>query len=131
MNNPPLKEPAAVSPTAAVILIGNELLSGRTQDINLKYIASALAGHGITLRETRIIPDDQAVVVDAVNTLRHANDYVFTTGGIGPTHDDITADCIADAFGVALPIHPAAEKILLDFFKDNLCLHIQKLVKIL
>jgi len=107
------------TPTAAVILIGNELLSGRTQDINLQYIASKLAGHGITLRETRVIPDDEAVVVEAVNTLRHANDYVFTTGGIGPTHDDITADCIAKAFGVALPRHPVAEEMLLAFFKER------------
>ncbi len=107
------------SPTAAVILIGNELLSGRTQDINLQYMASKLSALGITLRETRIIPDDEAVVVDAVNTLRDANDYVFTTGGIGPTHDDITADCIASAFGVALPIHPVAEQLLLAYFKER------------
>ncbi len=107
------------APTAAVILIGNELLSGRTQDINLQYIANKLATHGITLRETRIIPDDEAVVVEAVNVLRNANDYVFTTGGIGPTHDDITADCISSAFGVALPIHPVAEQLLLAFFQER------------
>ena len=117
MNDTHPKQEAA--PTAAIILIGNELLSGRTQDTNLKYIASQLCGHGITLRETRVIPDDHQVVVSTVNTLRHAHDYVFTTGGIGPTHDDITADCVADAFGVALPVHPEAERRLLDFFKQR------------
>jgi len=112
-------ESSTSTPTAAVILIGNELLSGRTQDINLQYIATALTTHGIALSETRIIPDDEPVVVDAVNTLRKRYDYVFTTGGIGPTHDDITADCIANAFGVGLPIHPEAEQVLLAFFKDR------------
>jgi molybdenum cofactor synthesis domain-containing protein len=107
------------APTAAVILIGNELLSGRTQDTNLQYIASQLCSHGITLRETRVIPDDHAVVVSTLNTLREAHDYVFTTGGIGPTHDDITADCVADAFGVALPVHPEAKQRLLDYFKQR------------
>jgi len=117
--NTPLDNPNSTAPTAAIILIGNELLSGRTQDINLQYIASKLAAHGITLRETRIIPDDEPVVVEAVNTLRHANDYVFTTGGIGPTHDDITADCIAKAFEVSLPHHPMAKERLLAFFKER------------
>ena len=120
MNTPPnALDNTTRSPTAAVILIGNELLSGRTQDINLQYIAAKLSTHGITLRETRIIPDDKDIVVDAVNTLRNANDYLFTTGGIGPTHDDITADCIASAFGVALPIHPVAEQLLLAYFKER------------
>ncbi|MEE9335239.1 MAG: competence/damage-inducible protein A [Granulosicoccaceae bacterium] len=120
MNTPlSTQDKTTSAPTAAVILIGNELLSGRTQDINLQYIASKLVEHGITLRETRIIPDDEAVVVEAVNSLRKAYDYVFTTGGIGPTHDDITADCIASAFGVALPIHPLAEQLLLAYFKER------------
>lgn len=115
----PNQDTPDTAPTAAIILIGNELLSGRTQDTNLKYIASQLCLHGVTLRETRVIPDDHEVVVSTVNTLRHAYDYVFTTGGIGPTHDDITADCVADAFGVELPIHPEAERRLLDYFKQR------------
>ena len=92
MNTPPnALDNTTRSPTAAVILIGNELLSGRTQDINLQYIAAKLSTHGITLRETRIIPDDKDIVVDAVNTLRNANDYLFTTGGIGPISDSVNS----------------------------------------
>ncbi len=86
--------------TAAVLLIGNELLSGSIQDKNLAHIAITLEQRGIRVRETRIIPDIEAEIVDAVNTLRAKYDYVFTTGGIGPTHDDITSDSIAAAFGV-------------------------------
>lgn len=86
--------------SAAVILIGNELLSGSIEDKNLAYIAKTLEVRGIRVRETRIIPDIEAEIVDAVNTLRSKHDYVFTTGGIGPTHDDITSDSIAVAFGV-------------------------------
>lgn len=104
------------TPTAAIILIGNELLSGRTQDLNLAYIAERLASRGIRLSEARVIPDDRAVIIDVVNSLRACNTYVFTTGGIGPTHDDITADCIAEAFGVDLPIHPEAEARLLNYW---------------
>lgn len=94
------------SPTAAVLLIGDELLSGRTRDINLQQIASYLAPLGIPVCETRIVTDDQAAIVSAVNDLRAAFTYVFTTGGIGPTHDDITADAIAAAFGVEIGEHP-------------------------
>ncbi len=86
--------------SAAVILIGNELLSGSIEDKNLAHIAKTLEIRGIRVRETRIIPDIEAEIVDAVNTLRAKHDYVFTTGGIGPTHDDITSDSIAAAFGV-------------------------------
>jgi len=86
--------------SAAVILIGNELLSGSIEDKNLAHIAKTLEVRGIRVRETRIIPDIEAEIVDAVNTLRVKHDYVFTTGGIGPTHDDITSDSIAAAFGV-------------------------------
>lgn len=86
--------------SAAVILIGNELLSGSIQDKNLAHIAKTLEQKGIRIRETRIIPDIEAEIVDAVNQLRMKFDYVFTTGGIGPTHDDITSDSIAAAFGV-------------------------------
>ncbi len=107
------------TPTAAVLLIGNELLSGRTQDTNLAYMAKGLAAHGIRLRETRIIPDDPAVIINTVNTLRAAYTSVFTTGGIGPTHDDITADCIASAFGVDIDIHPEAEARLMAYWAER------------
>lgn len=105
--------------SAAIILIGNELLSGRTQDTNLAYMATRLADHGIRVSETRIIPDDESVIVDTLNHLRKTNTYVFTTGGIGPTHDDITADCIAKAFGVSIDIHPEAQAILLDYWAER------------
>ncbi|MGE0093853.1 MAG: competence/damage-inducible protein A [Alphaproteobacteria bacterium] len=94
--------------TAAVLIIGNEILSGRTQDMNLNYIAKGLAGIGVRLREARVVADVEKEVVDAVNACRAAYDYVFTTGGIGPTHDDITSPCVAKAFGVELHRHPEA-----------------------
>ena len=102
-----------------MLLIGNELLSGRTQDKNLAHLAVRLASRGIRLSEARVIADDEAAIVAAVNELREKYTYLFTTGGIGPTHDDITADCIAKAFGVALPHHPEAKEILLDYFKSR------------
>lgn len=105
--------------TAAILVIGNEILSGRTQDINIAYMAKGLAGHGIQLREARIVPDVESVIIDTVNALRSENTYVFTTGGIGPTHDDITADCIAKAFDVNIDIHSEAEKRLLAFWKER------------
>src|SRR5690348_4094722 len=86
--------------TAAVLIIGNEILSGRTQDANLAYIAKGLNEVGVTLREARVIPDVVETIVSTVNELRAKFDYLFTTGGIGPTHDDITSECIAKAFGV-------------------------------
>jgi len=92
--------------SAAVILIGNELLSGSIEDKNLSHIAKTLEVRGIRVRETRIIPDIESEIVDAVNTLRAKHQYVFTTGGIGPTHDDITSDSIAAAFGVKNIIVP-------------------------
>ena len=92
--------------SAAVLIIGNEILSGRTQDINLNFIAKTLGDWGIQVREARVVPDIEATIVDTVNTLRKQFDYVFTTGGIGPTHDDITAACVAKAFGVPLYEHP-------------------------
>jgi len=98
--------------TACVLIIGNEILSGRTPDANLAFLAQGLNGAGIRLREARVIPDDVDVIVKTVNEVRHAFDYVFTTGGIGPTHDDITAQCMADAFGVALIVHPEARRLL-------------------
>jgi molybdenum cofactor synthesis domain-containing protein len=99
-------------PTAAVLLIGDELLSGRTRDINLQQIAEFLAPLGIPVKETRIVSDEQDAIVAAVNALRAAYTYVFTTGGIGPTHDDITADAIAAAFGVEISEHPDAVILL-------------------
>ncbi len=91
--------------TACVLVIGNEILSGRTQDINLNHIALTLGSWGIQVREARVIPDLPEVIIEAINTSRAAYDYVFTTGGIGPTHDDITADCVAQAFNVPLIIN--------------------------
>ena len=94
--------------TAATLVIGDEILSGRTKDKNVGYIADYLTAIGIDLKEVRVVADDESAIVDALNTLRAKYTYVFTTGGIGPTHDDITADCVAKAFGVALPYHPDA-----------------------
>src|SRR5207237_7749551 len=89
-----------------------ELLSGRTQDANLAFLAQGLNDVGIRLREARVIPDDPGVIVSTVNEVRRAFDYVFTTGGIGPTHDDITAASIAEAFAVPLILHPEAKRLL-------------------
>jgi molybdenum cofactor synthesis domain-containing protein len=104
--------PVQQTVTACVLIIGNEILSGRTQDANLAFLAQGLNEAGIRLREARVIPDDPAAIVVAVNEVRAKFDYVFTTGGIGPTHDDITAQCIADAFGVKLILHPDAKRLL-------------------
>ncbi len=95
--------------TACVLIIGNEILSGRTQDVNLAFIERTLNERGIQVREARTIPDIEEVIVDTVNAVRSRFDYVFTTGGIGPTHDDITAECVARAFGVPLIMHPDIE----------------------
>lgn len=92
--------------TAAVLIIGDEILSGRTQDTNLRDIARYLTVHGVDLAEARTVPDIMDEIVDALNALRSRYDYVITTGGIGPTHDDITADAVAQAFGVELHEHP-------------------------
>jgi molybdenum cofactor synthesis domain-containing protein len=98
--------------TAAVLVIGDEILSGRTKDRNIGYIADYLTAIGIDLREVRVVADDAAAIVDAVNALRAKYTYVFTTGGIGPTHDDITADCVAEAFSVPLEFHPDAIAVI-------------------
>lgn len=98
--------------TACVLIIGNEVLSGRTQDANLQFLATRLGELGIRLREARVIPDVEDVIVATVNACRAAFDYVFTTGGIGPTHDDITAASIAKAFGVPLVRDREAEALL-------------------
>ena len=94
--------------TACLLIIGNEILSGRTKDANLQFLALELNKLGVRLLECRVIPDVEQTVVDTVNEVRAKFDYVFTTGGIGPTHDDITADCIAKAFGVGISEHPEA-----------------------
>ena len=94
--------------TAGVIIIGNEILSGRTQDSNLAYIAARLNKLGICLLEARVIPDIEDTIIDTVRTFSNAYDYVFTTGGIGPTHDDITTECVAKAFANKLIRHPDA-----------------------
>ena len=105
--------------TAALLIIGDEILSGRTQDKNVAQIASWLNVQGIRLAEVRIVPDIQDRIVEAVNTLRAANDYLFTTGGIGPTHDDITVDAIAAALGVPVVIHPDARAILERYYETR------------
>jgi molybdenum cofactor synthesis domain-containing protein len=102
--------------TACLIIIGNEILSGRTVDANLPHIAKVLGQVGIRLMEARVVADDEDAIVDAVNTCRARHTYVFTTGGIGPTHDDITARCIAKAFGRRFVRHPEAERRLLAFY---------------
>src|ERR1700756_1448281 len=104
--------PAPTIVTACILIIGNEILSGRTQDANLAFLAQGLNEVGVRLREARVIPDDAGVIISTVNKVRRAFDYVFTTGGIGPTHDDITAQCVADAFGLALIVHPEAKRLL-------------------
>lgn len=98
--------------TAAVLIIGNEILSGRTKDANLPFLGTELNLMGIQMREARVVADIEEEVIDAVNTLRAKYDYVFTTGGIGPTHDDITSACVAKAFGQKLIRHPEAERIM-------------------
>lgn len=104
------------TPTASLIVIGNEILSGRTRDANIQFLATALGNIGIPLIEVRVIPDMEDEIVSVVNALRSKTTYVFTTGGIGPTHDDITAVCIAKAFGVSLVRHqPSVEKMELHY----------------
>jgi len=98
--------------TAALLVIGDEILSGRTKDKNIGYIAEYLTAIGIDLKEVRVVPDEEAEIVAALNALRARYTYVFTTGGIGPTHDDITADAVAKAFGVSIDYDPRAVEIL-------------------
>jgi molybdenum cofactor synthesis domain-containing protein len=105
--------------TAAVIIIGNEILSGRTQDTNLAYIAKGLNEVGVALREARVIPDIAETIIATVNELRARFDYVFTTGGIGPTHDDITAESMARAFGVKLVLQPEVHRMFLSYYKQG------------
>ena len=100
--------------TAGLLVIGDEILSGRTKDKNIGTIAETMTTLGIELKEVRVVADDETAIVEAVNALRERYTYVFTTGGIGPTHDDITADCIAKAFGVGIDIDPRAKAMLLE-----------------
>ena len=105
--------------TAALVVIGDEILSGRTQDKNVVQVATWLNDQGIRLAEVRVVPDQSSRIKEAVNALRAVHDYLFTTGGIGPTHDDITVDAIAAAFGVPVIVHPEARKILEDYYRDR------------
>ena len=105
--------------TAALIVIGDEILSGRTHDKNIAQVATWLGIQGIRLKEVRVVADDTSAIVEAVNTLRARNDYLFTTGGIGPTHDDITVDAIAEALGVAVMVHPQARTILEEYYQER------------
>ena len=106
----------SVQPTAAMLVIGDEILSGRTREGNGWHLAKELTEAGVTLREMRVVADDKADIVDAVRTLSDKYDYVFTSGGIGPTHDDITADCVAEAFGDNIDVRDDAHAILIDHY---------------
>jgi molybdenum cofactor synthesis domain-containing protein len=105
--------------TAALAVIGDEILSGRTQDKNIAQIALWLNLQGIRLREVRVVPDVEDAIVEAVNQLRARNDYLFTTGGIGPTHDDITVDAVAKALGVEVVVHPKARAVLENYYETR------------
>ncbi|MGV3490952.1 MAG: competence/damage-inducible protein A [Devosia sp.] len=111
--------PSEAAVTAALVVIGDEILSGRTKDVNIGATADFCTELGIELSEVRIVPDIGAEIIAAVNAVRSRYTYVFTTGGIGPTHDDITADAVAKAFGVALPINPEARAILEARWKET------------
>lgn len=100
------------NPTAAMLVIGDEILSGRTRDANMYFLAGELTKHGIDLQQVRIVSDDSDAIIDAVRSLSDDHDVVFTSGGIGPTHDDITADCIAAAFDVSIDVRDDARAIL-------------------
>ena len=105
--------------TAALLVVGDEILSGRTHDKNIAQVASWLQVQGIRLTEVRVVPDVEGRIAEAVNALRASYDYLFTTGGIGPTHDDITVDAVAAALGVPVVVHPRARAILEDYYTDK------------
>ncbi len=107
------------NPTACLVVIGNEVLSGRTQDANIRFLAARLGEIGLPLREVRVIPDEREAIVRTVNEMRARFDHVFTTGGIGPTHDDITAEAVAAAFGVPWEPHPEAWALLEAYFRPG------------
>ena len=105
--------------TAALLVIGSKILSGRTKDQNIGYIAEYLTAFGVDLKEVRVVGDEEKAIVDALNALRHRHTYVFTTGGVGPTHGDITADCVAKTFGVPIDRDPRALAILHEWVKTT------------
>ncbi len=107
------------NPTAAMLVIGDEILSGRTRDANMFFLAGELTNHGIDLKEVRVVSDDAQAIVTAVTALSGNYDHVFTSGGIGPTHDDITADCIARAFGAHLDVRDDARAILAAHYQET------------
>ena len=107
-----------LSENASVLIIGNEILSGRTIDKNFNFIASKLNEHGISISESRTVSDNEQEIINAINELRKKYNYVFTTGGIGPTHDDVTAESVSKAFNVELEINKEAYKILEDYYKE-------------
>lgn len=107
------------NPTAAMLVIGDEILSGRTRDSNMYHLAGELTKHGIDLKEVRVVSDDEAAIISAVTALSEAHDHVFTSGGIGPTHDDITADCIAKAFSAHLDVREDARAILQEHYDKS------------
>ena len=105
------------NPTAAMLVIGDEILSGRTRDSNMHHLAGELTAKGVDLREVRVVSDDRDAIVGAVQALSDAHDHVFTSGGIGPTHDDVTADCIAAAFGAPIDVRADARAILAEHYE--------------
>ncbi len=107
------------NPTAAMLVIGDEILSGRTRDSNMYFLAGELTKHGIDLKEVRVVSDDEEAIITGVTALSEAYDHVFTSGGIGPTHDDITADCIAAAFGAHLDVRNDARAILQEHYDKS------------
>lgn len=107
------------NPTAAMLVIGDEILSGRTRDANMHYLAGELTKHGIDLREVRVVSDDAPAIVAAVRALAEGFDHVFTSGGIGPTHDDITADCIAQAFNAPIDVREDARALLAEHYANT------------
>jgi molybdenum cofactor synthesis domain-containing protein len=107
------------NPTAAMIVIGDEILSGRTRDANMFHLAGELTNHGITLAEVRVVADDPDAIVAAINETRPNYTHVFTSGGIGPTHDDITADCVAAAFGVGIDVRDEARTVLATNYENG------------
>lgn len=107
------------NPTAAMLVIGDEILSGRTRDANMYHLAGVLTEHGIDLKEVRVVSDDAPAITDAVRTLAVQYEHLFTSGGIGPTHDDITADCIAEAFNQTIDVRADARKLLSDHYEKT------------
>jgi molybdenum cofactor synthesis domain-containing protein len=107
------------NPTAAMLVIGDEILSGRTRDANMYHLAGRLTAMGVDLREVRVVSDDAAAIIAAVRALSEAYDTVFTSGGIGPTHDDITADCVAEAFGVSIDVREDARQALMKNYPEG------------